>query len=307
MDIQKITGLVAAPFTPMNEDGSINAGMIPDYAAKLKSDGLSGVFICGTTGEGMLMTPDERMEVAEKWIPEQTEEFKVIVHVGTTSSKQSQKLAKHAEQIGAYAVGCMGPLFLPPSGADELVGFCAEVASGSPNIPFYYYHIPSVSGVKISMVEFIQKAKGQIPNLAGIKFTDNNFMDMQQCLELDNGKWDILHGYDELLLAGLAFGAKGAVGSTYNFLAPLYYGIVQDFEKGNLDAARKKQALSVRVVNVLNKYGGAIAAGKALMKHVGVDCGPCRLPIINQDGVNYKNFVNEIESIGVLEPEKSGV
>ena len=255
----------------------------------------------------MLMTPEERMQVAEKWFTEQTKEFKVIVHVGTTSSKQSHKLAKHAEQAGAYAVGCMGPLFLPPSGVEELVGFCAEVASGSPNIPFYYYHIPSVSGVKISMVEFIQKAKGQIPNLAGIKFTDNNFMDMQQCLELDNGKWDILHGYDELLLAGLAFGAKGAVGSTYNFMVPLYYGIINDFNKGDLDAAREKQAISIRVVEILNKFGGSIATGKALMKQLGVDCGPCRLPLKNLNQTNYQNFIDEIESLGVLKPEKSGV
>ena len=307
MNIQKIKGLIAAPFTPMNGDGSINTGVIPDYAAKLKNDRLSGVFICGTTGEGMLMTPEERMEVAEKWIPEQTEEFKVIVHVGTTSSKQSQKLANHAEQAGAYAVGCMGPLFLPPSGVDELVGFCAEVAAGAPGLPFYYYHIPSVSGVKVSMVEFIQKAKEQIPNLAGIKFTDNNFMDMQQCLRLDSSRWDILHGYDEQLLAGLVFGAKGAVGSTYNFIAPLYYGVMEDFENGKLKAAREKQALTIKVVNILNKYGGPIAAGKALMMQVGVDCGPCRLPIKNMKGIIYEDFIKEIESIGVLKPVKSGV
>lgn len=305
--MQKLKGLIAAPFTPMFKDGSLNKEMIAPYAARLKKDRLNGVFVCGTTGEGMLMTPEERMEVAENWIPEQSEEFKVIVHVGTTSSKQSKKLANHAEQAGAYAVGCMGPLFLPPAGADELVGFCAEVASGSPKIPFYYYHIPSVSGVKISMVEFIQKANEQIPNLAGIKFTDNNFMDMQQCLRLDNGRWDILHGYDEQLLAGLVFGVKGAVGSTYNFIAPLYYGVMEDFEKGNLQAAREKQSATIRVVKILNKYGGPIAAGKALMNQVGVDCGPCRLPLKNLKEPDYKNFTMEIESIGVLKPAKSGV
>lgn len=306
MDILKIKGLIAAPFTPMNEDGSLKTGVIPDYAAKLKKDRLSGVFICGTTGEGMLMTPEERMEVAEKWIAEQTENFKVIVHVGTTSAKLSGELARHAEAKGAYATGSMGPLFLPPSGVNELVEFCAEVAAGAPGLPFYYYHIPSVSGVKISMVEFIQKAKEQIPNLAGIKFTDNNFMDMQQCLRLDNSRWDILHGYDEQLLAGLTFGAKGAVGSTYNFIAPLYYGVMEDFEKGNLQAAREKQSATIRVVKILNKYGGPIAAGKALMKLVGVDCGPCRLPLKNLNQINYKNFIDEIESIGVLKPAKSG-
>jgi N-acetylneuraminate lyase len=153
------------------------------------------------------------------------------------------------------------------------------------------------------MVEFIQKAKEQIPNLAGIKFTDNNFMIMQQCLRLDNGRWDILHGYDEQLLAGLAFGAKGAVGSTYNFMAPLYYGVMKDFENGNLNAARKKQAISIQVVDILNNYGGAIPAGKALMKTVGVNCGPCRLPIKNLNGMNYNNFVKEMENLSVFKPE----
>jgi N-acetylneuraminate lyase len=217
-----------------------------------------------------------------------------------------KELARHAENIGAYAIGCMGPLFLPPTGVDELVGFCMEVASRATRIPFYYYHIPSVSGVKISMVEFIQKAKEQIPNLAGIKFTDNNFMDMQQCLRLDNGRWDILHGYDEQLLAGLVFGAKGAVGSTYNFIAPLYHSVIENFENGDLKTAREKQALTIKVVNALNKFGGPIAAGKALMKQVGVDCGPCRLPLKNLKEPNFKNFAMEIESIGVLKPAESG-
>lgn len=307
MDIQKITGLIAAPFTPMNWDGSLNTGIIPDYAAKLKNDRLSGAFICGTTGEGMLMTTEERMEVAEKWIPEQTENFKVIVHVGTTSARQARELAHHAEAECAYAIGCMGPPFLPPSNVKELVDYCAEVASGAPNLPFYYYHIPSVSGVKISMVEFIQNAQEKIPNLAGIKFADNNFKDMMECLELDKGKLDILHGFDELLMVGLAFGAKGAVGSTYNYMAPLYYGIMEDFEKGDLIAARNKQVLSVRMVELLNKYGGAITAGKALMNQTGIDCGPCRLPLKNINVNSYENLKNEIETLGVLKLEKSDV
>jgi N-acetylneuraminate lyase len=300
MIINKTKGLIAAPFTPMNSDGSLNLKVIPDYAARLKKDKLKGVFICGTTGEGMLMTNEERKKLAEKWIPEQTENFKVIVHVGTTSSKQSFQLANHAEKIGAYAVGCMGPSFLSPGNIEELVDFCKEAASGSPDLPFYYYHIPSVSGVRLPMAGFIETAKQKIPNLAGIKFTDNNFTDMMQCLRLDNGKWDILHGYDELLLAGLAYGVKGAIGSTYNFMAPFYYDIISDFEKGDMKAAGEKQAQSLRVVEILNKYGGSIAAGKAFMKKKNIDCGPCRPPIKNLDNTAYKNIMKDIESLDFL-------
>jgi N-acetylneuraminate lyase len=295
MNIQKITGLIAAPFTPMNRDGSVNLKMIPPYANKLKNDGLKGVFICGTTGEGMLMTAEERKSVAEGWIAEQSDDFKVIVHVGTTSAKQSNELAQHAQSEGAYAVGCMGPTFLQPARVEELVGFSAEVAAGSPQLPFYYYHIPNVSGVRLSMSEFIKQVPRTIPNFAGIKFTDNNFMEMQQCINQDGGKWDILHGYDELLLAGLAFGAKGAVGSTYNFMAPLYKEIISDFVKGNIEVARQKQLKSVKIITILNQSGGAIVAGKRLMKTVGIDCGDFRLPVSKFNEEQYVQFIDDLK------------
>jgi N-acetylneuraminate lyase len=301
MKIDKIQGLIAAPFTPMKTDGEINPDMIPAYAKKLKSDGIKSVFICGTTGEGMLMTNEERKTIAEKWVLEQTDSFKVLVHVGTTSAKQSKELATHAQKTGCYAVGCMGPMFLKPARVEELVGFFAEVALGSPDLPFYYYHIPSITGIELSVSAFLKKAAVQIPNLAGIKFTHNNFMDMQQCLELDNGKWDILHGYDELLLAGLVFGAKGAVGSTYNFMAPLYNGIIKDFENGKLNAAREKQAISVNIIEKLLQYNGALVAGKSLMKQFGIDCGACRYPLRNLTNDQYENLIKDLNEIGFFE------
>jgi len=298
--MKKIEGLIAAPFTPMNEDGTINLTMIEKYAAKLKNDGVKGVFVCGTTGEGMLMTNEERMAVTEKWIEEQTDDFKIIVHVGTTSAKQSKELAAHAQKSGAYGTGSMGPVFLKPGNVEQLVEFCEEVASGAPDLPFYYYHIPSVSGVDLSMVEFLTLAGPRIPNLAGIKFTHNNFMEMQQCLQLDGGKWDILHGYDEVLLGGLSFGAKGAVGSTYNFMAPLYNKIIVDFQNGNIEAAREKQFKTVEIIKVLIKYNGAIVSGKNLMKYVGVDCGKCRAPLRNLSDNEYEAFIKEIKDTGLF-------
>ena len=105
---KSIEGNIAAPFTPMDEKGEINPSAITYYAQKLKKDGLSGVFICGTTGEGMSMTLGERKRIAEEWVKFQEGDFKIIVHVGTTSLKQSQELAKHAQQIGAYGSSTMG-------------------------------------------------------------------------------------------------------------------------------------------------------------------------------------------------------
>ena len=254
----------------------------------MKDDDVNGVFVCGTTGEGMLMTSEERKQVSESWIKEQTEQFKVIVHVGSTSVKESKKLAKHAEKSGAFAVGAMGPMFLKPATINDLISFCKSVSSGAPNIPFYYYHIPSISGINFSMSAFILMAEKEIPNFRGIKFTDNNFMEMQKCISLAGGKWDILHGFDEVLLAGLSFGIEGAVGSTYNYAAKLYGQLINEYRKGNFLGARELQIQSVELVDVLLKYGGPLVAGKSIMKWIGIDCGLCRTPLqkINEEMEN---------------------
>jgi len=299
--MQKLKGLIAAPFTPMGEDGSLNLGIIAPYAAKLKKDGVSGVFICGTTGEGMLMAPVERMAVAEQWVREQTPAFKVIVHVGTTAYVQSKKLAEHAQKIGACAVGCMGPVFLKPANVDDLVRFCAEVASGAPELPFYYYHIPTVSGVWLSMTEFLEKARQVIPNLAGIKYTHTNMMEMLQCIQSDGGKWDILHGFDEELLCGLSMGATAAVGSTYNYIATVYQKLMDAFEAGDMEAARQYQYQSVRFVDILIRYGGGVIGGKPVMKFMGLDCGPLRAPAHNLAPEELKQYEKELKDIGFFE------
>jgi len=299
--MRKIEGLIAAPFTPMNKQGNLNLELIGQYAAKLKNDGVKGVFICGTTGEGMLMTTEERKVVTEKWIGYQSADFKVIVHVGTTSFKESKDLANHARKSGAYAIGCMGPIFLKPFHVADLVNFTAEVASGAPELPFYYYHIPTVSDVWISMPEYLEKAAPVIPNLVGIKFTHRNMMEMLQCLKMDQGKWDILHGFDEELLCGLSMGVNGAVGSTYNYLAPLYLKLIEAFKNGNLDEAREYQYRSVKFIDILIRYGGGVIGGKPIMKFIGLDCGELRTPAHNHTIEELKNYEKELKNIGFFE------
>ena len=295
MNKLKITGLIAAPFTPMHQDGSLNLSKIEDYVNSLKKDGVVGVFICGTTGEGMLMNDEERISVANEWIKFKASDFKIIVHVGSTAYKSSEKLAAHAEKIRADAIGAMGSVFLPPSDAESLIDYCQPIAKAASKLPFYYYHIPSVSNVFVSMKDFLLLAHNRISNLVGIKFTHNNLMEMQQCMALNNGQFEILHGYDEVLLGGLALGAKGAVGSTYNYMAGCYQNIMHEFDNGNITEARKLQLVSVEVVEVLIKYGGGVRAGKAIMGLKGVDCGPARAPIKKFNKQELLNLRTDLE------------
>ena len=293
----RLNGLIAAPFTPMNKDGNLNLPVIREYAIKLKMDGVRGVFVCGTTGEGYSLTLDERKSVLSEWLRFQQEDFVVMAHVGSTSVRQSAELAAHAASAGAYATGVMGPSFFQPARAEELVAYCAEIARQAPELPLYYYHIPSVSGVHVSMKDFLARASGNIPNLKGIKFTHNNLMEMQQCMMFDGGRYEILHGYDEALLGGLALGIKAAIGSTYNYMAPLYNRLISEFERGELDSARDLQQFSVKVVEVLLKYRGGVVGGKAIQSLCGIPCGPCRLPLQTISDNELESIRQELEDI----------
>jgi len=151
------------------------------------------------------------------------------------------------------------------------------------------------------MKSFLMQASETIPNLQGIKFTHNDLMEMQQCMMARDGRYDIVHGYDEVLLGGLALGAKAAIGSTYNYLAPLYNQLISYFEEGNLTAARQLQRYSVKVVELLVAYRGGVVAGKAIQSLCGIECGPCRLPLQTVTGPEATLLKKELEAIRFFE------
>lgn len=301
MYINHLKGLIAAPFTTFNQDGSININNIPEYASLLKKDGVSGAFVCGSSGEGLLMTTAERKTVLEAWAPFASEDFKLIAHIGSTSYETSRELAKHAEKLGVYAIGCMGPCYFQPKSAVELTKFCAKVASAAPSTPFYYYHIPNGSGVHVNMAEFLEEAEKVIPNLAGIKYTYSNLMEMFQCLEYINGKYDILHGQDELLICGLSLGAKAAIGTTFNFMAPVFLKLIEAFNNKEIEMARAIQKQANEIITIMLNTGSAVSGGKAMMKLCGLDCGPCREPINNLSEQQFEKLKADLTKANFFE------
>jgi len=295
MENKHFEGLIAATFTPFHPNGRLNLDIIPEYALRLKKEGIKGVFVCGSSGEGLLMGVEERKAVAEAWMPFADDQFRVIVHVGSTSAKIARELSAHAASIGAGAIGCMGPCCFQPRDAQTLTAFCAEVASAAPELPFYYYHIPSTSGVNVQMSEFLKIAGDTIPNLAGIKYTNNNMMDMMECMDIKNNKYDILHGHDETLLAGMTLGAKAAIGTSFNFIAPVFNELIEKFNKKQLDEALKIQKKANRIIDIMLSTGSAISGGKAMLKMSGIDCGPCRLPLSTLSAEQEKKLRNKLE------------
>jgi len=295
-----IRGLIAATFGTFHADGSLNLDGIPPLVEKLIEDGVKGVFICGTNGEGPNLTIEERMAVAEKYIASAKGRLLVIVHVGHPSIAECRKLAAHAAEIGADAISAVAAFYFKPVSVQNLVDCMAQIAAAAPDTPFYYYHIPALTGVGMDMVEFLQLGRQKIPNLAGIKYTAATIHEYQACLTYSEGRFDVLYGYDELLLPALAVGAKGAVGSTYNFAAPLYLRVMDLFEKGDIQGAQKQQLMLVNMIREMVKFS-PIPAQKAIMEMVGMDLGPSRLPLVSLSETDKKLLQTRLETIGFFD------
>lgn len=290
MQFEKIKGLIVAPFTPFDKNGELDLSPIPAYGKLLQNNGLIGVFINGSSGEGYMLTVEERMKLAEKWVSTAPEGFKVIVHVGATCIKDCHKLAHHAQEIGAFGIGAMASPFPKAGRVEELVKYCEEIACGAPDLPFYFYHIPVLNGVYLPMLPFLKAAEDRIPNLAGIKYTYENLYEYNQCMLYKDGKFDMLHGQDESILNGLIMGgAQGGISGTGSYIGNVLVGIIDEYNKGNIEKARELQNYAQDVINVIAKYRGNIVCGKRIMKFLGLDLGINRTP--------FQNITDEEEAI----------
>lgn len=295
MIMGKITGLVAATFAAYHENGEVNVAIIPQIVDKLIVDGVSGVFVCGTNGEGPNLTVEERQAIVEAYVKAANKRIKVIVHVGHSSVKEARKLAAHAEQVGADAFSSVSAFYFKPASVKALVTSLAEIASAAPNTPFYYYNIPHLTGISMDMLELIKLAEEMIPNFAGLKYTASTLHEYEACVNYKDGKYDVLYGLDEMLLGALAVGAKGAVGSTYTFAAPLYNKVIENFENGNMEEARRLQMVSIKMVQSLGKFS-PIPAQRAIVDMGGFELGSCRLPLIGLTWEERKRLKEDLEA-----------
>lgn len=276
--------LIAAPHTPFAPNGDLNLDVVATQASRLQSDGVHGVLIAGSTGEGSSLTIGERRALAARWC-EVDSNLSIWIHVGHNSPREARSLAEHAAEIGAHGICAAPPSWFPIGSVDRLVDTCAEIAAGAPDLPFLYYHIPVLSHVQLPMVQFAAQARSRIPNFRGIKYTHLDALDFQACVREHGDELQLHWGCDELLISGLALGAHGAVGSTYNFAAPLYHRLIAAHAAGDHDTARALQSKAAALVELLASHN-YMAAAKVTMKYLGIDVGTvrCPMPPLQQDG-----------------------
>lgn len=296
-----IRDLVAATHTPFHKDGSLNLGAVESQAGHLLATGVTSVFIGGTTGESHSLSLEERRALTARWMDvSKGTALKVIVHVGANCLGDVCSLASQAQSVGANAISALAPSYFKPRSVASLVDCCAQITGSAPEIPFFLYDIPSFTGISLSMPDFLSLGSERLPSLAGIKFTNPDAMMFQQCLNHSNGAFTVLWGTDECLLAGLALGAAGAVGSSYNFAAPIYQKVIAAFARNDLATARREQMRSVELIATLAPLG-YMGAAKAVMNFLGVNVGPARLPHGNLDEAQSKKLRTDLERMGFFD------
>ena len=296
----RLTGLVAATHTPMHADCTLNLDVAGQVVEHLIGSGISALYVAGSTGEGMSLTAAERRDVAQAYVSAADGRLPVAVQVGSNSLSDSCDLAAHAQSIGADVVSANAPSYFKIGTVDGLVAAMSQIAAAAPDLPFYYYHIPCFTGAEVDMLEFLTRAGGTMANLAGLKYSDLKVHEYQACLALDEGRFDILWGCDEMLLSALVVGAAGAVGSTYNVAAPLYRRIIDAFEAGDIATARQWQLRSVELVRVLVARG-LHPSLKAAMGMLGIDVGSCRLPLGRLDDAQKAELRTDLQAIDFFE------
>jgi N-acetylneuraminate lyase len=297
----KLEGLVAATHTPFASDGDLDLAVVEKQAEHLLRNRVMTVFIAGTTGESHSLTVEERLDLAQRWSEViRGTPMRLVIHVGSNCLADSQTLATQAQSLKAAAISALAPSYFKPKDAETLVACCQQIAEAAPALPFYFYDIPSMTGFHVSLPEFLSLAAEHIPTLAGAKFTNPDLASYQRCLHLQDGRFDIPWGTDECLLAALAVGATNAIGSTYNFAAPIYHRLLAAFAKGDLDAARKEQFRSVELVALLARFG-FMGAAKEVMTMLGVPVGSPRLPNASLSGERVRELRASLASLGFFD------
>lgn len=265
--------IFSALITPTREDESVNYDALEEIVRLQIQDGAEGFYCCGSSGEGLLLTLEERKKVVEHVIHAAQGQVPVIAHVGTIRTADVVDLARHAMSAGAVAVSMIPPYYYKFS-MDEIMGYYEDVIAAIPDLPTIIYNIPQFTGV-----EFGKDNAGRLlanENIVGIKHTSTNLYSLERMGQAFPGK-HLINGFDEQLIAALSMGAKATIGTTVNLFAPLFRQAKQALAAGDMETAlRWQRAINLRVeatvkIGIFNamKYGWTLR---------GVDCGFCRAP-----------------------------
>ena len=270
-------GIFPALLTPFYQNGKVNYSALKQLIEMNLEKGVDGFYVCGSSAEAFLMEDQMRKEILEHVIEYNAGRGTIIAHIGTISQKRAEDLARHAERAGADAVSSIPPFYY---GFDfQCICRYYFAVADAVNLPVILYNFPANSGVKLTLENV--RVFLEDPRFLGVKHTSSDFLMLQQIKAVRNTVI-VYNGYDEMFLSGIAAGADGGIGSTYNFMAEKFIAIRNYMLAGNLEQAQSIQKQVNNIICELIRLG-VLPAAKAVLSFMGIDMGDCLKPFPTLD------------------------
>ena len=268
--MSQFQGAWPALVTPFTANDRVNIPMVRRLVDYLIDRGSGGLYVCGSTGEGIYMTVGERKQVLETVVEQANRRVPVIAHVGAVAISDATTLAGHAQAVGADGIASI----IPPlyNSVPSTVAYFTALGAAAPALPLLTY----IFGGPADAAALMRALMG-IPTLAGSKYTGPNMFEFRRIVELGKGEWTVFSGMDEQCAFAAMFGASGNIGSTLNYMVGLYAAIHTSVQQGNLGRAVELQLAANQITGAMIDVG-FMGALKAVMTRLGFDCGACRLP-----------------------------
>ena len=264
------SGAWPALVTPFTAEDKVNVVVLRELVEYLLDKRVGGFYVCGGTGEGLFMLPEERKLVTETVVDQVNGRVPVIAHIGSMVVSDAVELAEHAQEVGAAGISSV----IPPMFQDgeSLYTYFARVGAGAPGLPLLTY----IFGGPMDAVALMRRLM-EIPTVAGTKYTGPNMYEFREIVELRGDNWSIFSGMDEQCIYAAMQGACGNIGSTLNYMPGIYREVHNSYKKGDIAQGQELQVRANQVTRVLFSFG-FFGALKEVMRMLGFDCGKPRLP-----------------------------
>ncbi len=292
-DLNKFRGVFCALNAIYDKDDNIDRDKMKQLVKVYKSLGVRGVYACGSTGEGFLLSTEERKQVAAAVKEAAGDDFTVIVHVGCASTKESIELAKHAQSIGADAVSAVPSVYyhLPA----ESVKLHWESIINAADVPFIIYNIPQLTGFDLSPAMLGEFAKNE--KIIGVKNSAEPVYLMERYRKTAGDDFIIFNGSDEQFVGGRIMGADAGIGGTYGCMPELFVALDNLVNENRIEEAKVLQyKINDCIFDLLackSLYG---AAKQVISLRFGIDCGQPRspfLPVSREDAKPIADKINK--------------
>ena len=295
MLIDGFNGVYPAAVSPKDDEGDFSGKRLEALLTRLYESNVHGMYMCGNTGEGYLLSSAARKEAVDVAVEVSRGKGKVIVHVGAPAEEDAVALAKHAAQAGADAISSLPP-YVQGYSFDEVHAYYTRLAYSS-GLPTFVYYIPVITHREFSLAEMDQLL--DIEGVAGLKFTNHNLFLMEGIM--DGGRNPhVFNGHDEVFLAGMAMGAQAGIGTFYNLMPDHFVGIYDAFIAKDMEKGRALQRDVNRLIRAAMtvRMNGAV---HTLLKWQGIPCGDPIRPARPLDESDEKILRTALEEAGLVE------